>query len=144
MIELLVTIAIAAVMVSIAAPSFSVMVASKRGKDLASELFATLARTRSEAIATNSEITLSPKGNSWQNGWQLLNSTNAVLDDHAAVVGVTIAGPTSVIYRASGRVKGSAAPTAFVITSTSGSVTSYQCVSVALTGRPYIKAANSC
>jgi type IV fimbrial biogenesis protein FimT len=144
LIEMLVTIAVFAILAAIAVPSFSNLIASQRAKATASELFATLSLARSAAITRNTNVTVSPKTGNWQNGWQVLDPANNVLDDRGSVKGVTISGaPNSVVYRVSGRIQTGIAPK-FVITATSGSSSSNQCVSIDLSGRPYMKAASSC
>ena len=140
MTELLVTIALAAILTTVAVPSFNGLIANQRAKTYASELFATLVRTRSEAISRNASITLSPKTGGWSTGWQIFDPAGNLLEDRAAAAGVTIAGPAGVTYRPSGRLQAGAAPT-FLITTTSGSTTNYQCVSVDLSGRPNMQAA---
>lgn len=143
-IELLVVLAIVVILAAIAAPSFTSLIANQRAKSIASELFATLSLARSAAIARNSNVTVSPKTANWQNGWQLLDPANNVLDDRGAVSGATITGaPANVVFRADGRIQTGTAPS-FVIMTTAGSSNIYQCVSVDLTGRPYMKAASTC
>jgi type IV fimbrial biogenesis protein FimT len=142
---LLVAISITGILAAMASPAFTSLIASQRAKAIASELFATLSRARSEAIARNATVTLSPKSGGWKNGWQILDPANAanVLDDRGSTNGAAITGPASVSYRASGRLQAGAAPS-FLVTTTSGSTTMYQCVSVDLSGRPYMLAASSC
>jgi type IV fimbrial biogenesis protein FimT len=142
-IEALIVLVIVAVLAVLAAPSFSHIMANRSAKSAASELFSSLQRARSTAITRNGNVTLSPVSGSWQNGWQILSPTNTVLDNRPEVKGATITGPTSVIYRPSGRISGSTVAS-FLVTATAGSATIYQCVSVDLTGRPYMKAASSC
>jgi type IV fimbrial biogenesis protein FimT len=141
MVELMVAVAIAGILAALAAPSFNDLIANQRAKAVASELHAALSRARGEAIARNANVTLSPKSGGWQNGWQILDPANAVLDDRGAASGATISGPTSVIYLRSGRVQGSTAPS-FLVSLTTGSTSKYQCVSVELSGRPYLKASS--
>jgi type IV fimbrial biogenesis protein FimT len=141
--ELLVAMAIVGILATVAVPSFQGLIASQRAKTFASELFATLVRTRSEAIVRNAKVTLSPKAGGWASGWQILDPAGNLLEDRGAAAGVMVAGPAGMTYRPSGRVQAGAAST-FLITTTSGSTTNYQCVSVDLTGRPYMKAAASC
>ncbi|MCU6433492.1 GspH/FimT family pseudopilin [Undibacterium sp. Jales W-56] len=145
LVELLVTVAVVSILLALAAPSFSNLIASQRAKAVASELFAALSRTRSEAIARNTSITLSPQTGGWQNGWQIRDSATPpnLLDDRGAAKGATVTGPANVVYRASGRLPPGATPS-FLITTTSGSTNIYQCISVDLIGRPYMKAASSC
>jgi type IV fimbrial biogenesis protein FimT len=147
MVELLVTIAIATILTTLAVPSFSGLIASQRAKTAASELFASFLAARSDAIKLNANVTVSPLAGGWnQGGWQILDSANNVLDSHGAVPGVTItlipAGST-VTFRPSGRVLLNST-TSFVVSTVSGSTTNYQCISLNLSGRPSQQAANAC
>jgi type IV fimbrial biogenesis protein FimT len=144
-VELVITVTIAAILTTVAVPSFSGLIASQRAKTAASELFASLLKARSEAIMRNANVTLSPLNGNWKQGWQILDPANTAnaLESHGAVA-VTIT-PTggAVTYRPSGRVQtGSTA--SFLVTTTSGSSTNYQCISVNLNGRPYMQAASTC
>jgi type IV fimbrial biogenesis protein FimT len=147
MVELLVTIAIATILTTIAVPSFSGLIASQRAKTAASELFASLLQARSDAIALNANVTVSPLAGGWnQGGWQILGPAPAALESHGAVPGVTITtltGGAAVTYRPSGRVT-AASTASFLITTKSGSTTNYQCISLNLSGRPSQQAVNAC
>jgi len=140
MTELVVTMAVVGILATVAVPSFNALIANQRAKTYASELFATLIRTRSEAIERNANITLSPKAAGWNAGWQIFDPAGNLLEDRGAAAGVTIVGPAGVTYRPSGRLQAGAAPT-FLITTTSGSTPTYQCVSADLSGRPNMRAA---
>jgi type IV fimbrial biogenesis protein FimT len=148
MVELLVTIAIATILTTIAVPSFSGLIASQRAKTAASELFASLLQARSDAIALNANVTVSPLAGGWKGGWQILGPAPTALESHGAVAGVTItASPAGsiVTYRPSGRVvTGTTATTSFLITTISGSTTNNQCISLNLSGRPSQQAVNAC
>ena len=142
--ELVVTLAVAAVLATVAVPSFNGMIATQRARTYASALYATLAKARSQAITLNANATLQPKAGGWQTGWQLLDANNNVLDDYTAATGINVPGsPASVIYRSSGRLPAGAAPM-FQINTTSGSTMNYQCVAVDLSGRPYMQATPTC
>ncbi len=144
MTELAVTVSVAAVLATVAVPSFNGIIASQRARTLASALYVTLAKTRSEALTLNNSVTLQPKAGSWSNGWQILDPNNNVLDDYTAAPGVTVAGPAVVTYRSSGRLPVGGAAPIFQITTTSGSSVTQQCVSVDLSGRPYMTATPTC
>ena len=147
MVELLVTIAIATILTTVAVPSFSALIANQRAKTAASELFASFLTARSNAIALNANVTVSPLAGGWsQGGWQILGPGNNLLESHGGVAPATItpspAGST-VTYRPSGRVTtGSTA--FFVVTTTSGSTTNNQCISLNLSGRPSMQALPTC
>jgi type IV fimbrial biogenesis protein FimT len=146
LIELAVTISVAALLITIAVPSFSRLAASQRAKAAASELYASLLQTRAEAIMRNANVAVSPVAGGWSSGWQILDPANPanVLESHGAVGSATIVGPAGgVTYRPSGRVQAGVAPS-FLITTMSGSSTNYQCISLNLSGRPYMQAASTC
>jgi type IV fimbrial biogenesis protein FimT len=82
LVELMVSIAIAAVLAAMAAPSFSTFVSKGRADSASKQLFSDLNAARVEAIKRNrrvlvcpspttSTITTCASGNSWNNGWIL-------------------------------------------------------------------------
>lgn len=85
MIELLVTIAVAAVLMSLAAPSFQALIASNRLSGKTNELVTTLNLARSEAIRKGKRVVVcrSADGTScaasgdWSSGWQAYVDTNS-------------------------------------------------------------------
>ena len=143
LIEAMVTVLIGAILVALAAPAFTSLVASQRAKSAASELYVTLTKARSEAVRLNNQVSVVPVGGGWQAGWQVVDSNSNVLDTRSATTGATFTAPASVIYRPDGRILAVTAPM-FVITVTSGSSSSTQCVSADLSGRPYMKSGSSC
>lgn len=144
MTELVITLTVAAILTTVATPSFKGIIATQRARTYASALYATLAKARSEAITLNANVTLQPKAGGWQAGWQLLDVNNNVLDDYTGATGVTVGGgPALVTYRSSGRLPAGAAPM-FQITTMNGSVATHQCVSVDVSGRPYMQATLTC
>jgi type IV fimbrial biogenesis protein FimT len=143
LVELMVAVAVAAILLTVAIPSFRDLTATQNSKTVGAELYASLLRTRATAIGLNGNATLTPKTATWAGGWQVLDPNGNVLEDHGAAGGVTITGPATVIYRPSGRLPAGATPT-FVISAIVGSHTTYSCVSVDLTGRPYTAAASTC
>ncbi|RJG14674.1 GspH/FimT family pseudopilin [Massilia cavernae] len=136
--ELMVTVAVLAILASVAAPSFNELIANQRAKGAASDLFSSLLRTRSEAIKRNMEVSLAPAtaGTAWAGGWSIAHPANAAvkLENHGAVPGATITGPAGVVFLPNGRVKGAAAPSFDV---SSDGAAQHRCVSVDLSGRPY-------
>lgn len=137
--ELMVAVAIAALLTSLAAPSFQQFISNQRMKGVSSDLLTALARARSEAIKRNTEVTMAPvTAGSWQYGWSIPNPSDAghKLDDHAAIANAIVTGPASVVYLATGRIKGASAP-AFDISFVGADP--HRCVRVDLSGRPYQK-----
>ena len=146
MTELVITLSIAAILAVLATPAFNGIIAAQRTRTYASALYATLAKTRSEALALNNNVTLQAKAGGWATGWQILAPNGTVLDDYTAATGITVAasGAVPVVYRSSGRLSVGVAPPKFVVSITSGSSMNYQCVSVDPSGRPYMQPASTC
>lgn len=81
LIELMVTIAVAAVVMAIAVPSMQLMQANARMASAANDLASDLKKARSDAIAYRTNYTFLANGGSWGGGWQ---STFNVIDNAAA------------------------------------------------------------
>lgn len=140
LVEALVAIMILGTLATLAAPAFTGFIADQKVGAAAADLHIALLKTRGEATKRNANVTLSPKSGGWHNGWQLLSPTDAsVVDDRAAFTGLTITGPDSIVYQSSGRIQGTAP--SFLITATAAA-TKQKCVSVDLSGRPYVKASS--
>jgi type IV fimbrial biogenesis protein FimT len=141
LIEVATVLAVLGVLAAVALPSFGYLIATNRAKAAAGDLHVALIRTRSEALTRNVNVTLSPVGAAWVTGWQITygSPTPVVVETYGAVKqGITIAnGPASIVYQSSGRIQGAVAP-AFLVTG-GGLPNAQRCVSVATSGRPYLK-----
>lgn len=145
MTELVTAVSIAGILATLAVPAFNELIASQRALTTASDLYIALAKTRSEAITLNTPVTLQAAAGGWSAGWQIVNtSNNNVLDTHSAEKGVTVGPQATVTYSASGRLPAGAAAPMFQISTMSGHSVNYQCVSINLDGRPYMKATVTC
>jgi type IV fimbrial biogenesis protein FimT len=115
----------------------------------ASDLYLTIVRARSEALKRSTTVTITPNASGWQYGWTVpdpatATTTQTLLDNHATINGVSISGPSSVVYQSSGRLRSTDVPSCsssppvdcFVITSPTWSGAA-GCVSIDLSGRPY-------
>ena len=139
LVELVVTVTILVILISIAAPAFAALIASQRASNAATDVYMALTIARSEATKRAVNVTLSPATGGWKNGWVIADpavSGRNVLS-HGALTGATVTGPDTVVFQRSGRIQGSA-PT-FTLTMTSGSASVTKCVSTDLSGRPSIK-----
>jgi type IV fimbrial biogenesis protein FimT len=72
LIELIVTIAILAIVSTVAAPSFNSFIGTMRAKSAAFDLISDLSIARSEAIGGNRTVTVAPVGGDWANGWAVV------------------------------------------------------------------------
>ena len=69
LVELLVGLVVLSVLVSLAAPSFSRIVAEQRLRQVGSALRISLATARSEAVKRNEAVSLIKQGSDWSTGW---------------------------------------------------------------------------
>jgi type IV fimbrial biogenesis protein FimT len=70
LVELMVTVAIAAILMAIAAPSFSIFIDNQKLLTTATEFYSAVNMTRSEAIKRGAQVTLAANdGVAWTSGW---------------------------------------------------------------------------
>jgi type IV fimbrial biogenesis protein FimT len=135
LLELLAVSAILAIASSLAVPALRALAATLDARGASTDLQAALTRARAEAIKRNAEVTLAPAGSgAWQGGWRIdaPRDANGALDEHPAVRGATITGPSRVTFLANGHVKGGA-PAGFEI-AVAGS-RRHRCIGIDLGGR---------
>lgn len=134
LIELMVVVALAAIMASLAAPSFKSFVSGQRVKTAASDFAMAAIFARSEAIKRNADVTITPAtagATGWKDGWSVATG-GTQLSQQQAYTGVTFSGPASAVtYKGTGRL--SAAVTTMTITGTDSGA---RCVAFDLSGMP--------
>lgn len=146
LIELMVTISVLAVVISLAAPSFSSMLRENRLAALSTEVQGALQLARSEAIKRRESITVCrsnaaqttcANGTNWGAGWLItrMNGANVeVLKIWDPVQGTVVTGPnTGITFRSSG-MSSSAAAQSWSITDSSCSGNQKRTISVNVTG----------
>jgi type IV fimbrial biogenesis protein FimT len=108
LIELMITIAIAAILMALAAPSFTRVIQDNRVTTQANDLLTSIAVARSEAIKRAQNVSITPTGNDYANGWCV--HTGATCADgpirrHEALNGVALAGApaAALVFNAIGR-----------------------------------------
>lgn len=85
LLELMITVAVAAILLTLAAPSFQRVMSNTTQKNAHNDLLATLRYARTEAIsrATEIAVTASSSGN-WKDGWKVAPAASAsnILREH--------------------------------------------------------------
>lgn len=110
LIELLVVVAIFALLLTLAVPSFNDLILSTRIKGAASDIYASFALARSEALKRNANVTVGPiaAGAPWTGGWQVAVGAS-VLNTHGPAANLRIECPNgtacnqTLTYSANGR-----------------------------------------
>lgn len=69
--ELMITLAIAGILMAIAIPSFNTTIRSSRLSASANELVSALNLARSEAVKRGQQVVVRQNGGGWENGWQV-------------------------------------------------------------------------
>lgn len=135
MIEIMVTIAIVAVLAAVAMPGMTSLIASQRLKAASSDLHTSLLLARSEAIKRNTEIEVTPSASGWAGGWtvQRADGDGDAMEVHGSFPAITISGPDALSYTGNGRLEGAASPE-FELTGEG--TDNVRCVKVDLSGRP--------
>ena len=106
LIELMVTIAVLAVLASLVAPPFRQLLAAQRVRTTSYDMVGDLVLARSEAIKRGRNVTITPIASDWTLGWSVsVASTSEVLGGQGPVgndVQFTVA-PIAVIFDRNGR-----------------------------------------
>ena len=104
LIELMVTIAVLAILVAIALPNYRAFVLNSRMTAQANNFLASLNLARSEAVKRNAPISVNAKTGGWANGWVIVDAGGTVLRDHPALQGAsTLAGSATITFQPNGR-----------------------------------------
>lgn len=112
LVELMITLAVAAILAMIAAPSFRHLLVTSRLTSVNNDLAADLQFARSEAVARQVNIAVAASAGTWQNGWNVEvapagTAAIVVLRRHPAVqaqYNVAVNGGTDVTYVPQGMV----------------------------------------
>ncbi len=145
LVELMVTLSVAAILATVAVPSLQSMLQNNRMSSHANKLITTLNFVRSEAVKRNASITLTAKNsNNWHIGWTVTNANNDIIRDQAAFGGdSTLHGQPSIstlTYRPTGFLQGNAGASFALCDSRTGEIG--RTISISTTGRINIDSRN--
>jgi len=130
LVELMVTVAIIAILASLAAPSFSDFIRNQRIKNASFDLVSDLTYARSEAVKRNGSVTISAAGGGWNEGWSITIEDGTSIRVHSPIgEGISSTGDGTVEFNWAGR---TVSPTQITLTAGSSS----RCISVSLSGMP--------
>ena len=139
LVEIVITVAIVAVLAAVAAPTMSSIMTRHRVQDATSDLFAALIKARGEALMLNADVSVSPIGGNWAGGWRVPDPTNTgkFFDVHEPVdaVAIRMSGASAITYQYNGRLRGGLGVKFNLSTSIAGYTTA-ACVTVDPSGRP--------
>jgi type IV fimbrial biogenesis protein FimT len=84
LVELMVTVARAAILMATAVPAYDGFITNQRVKTASYELYISLLHARSDALKRNRDVFITPNG-TWANGWIVATSSTRTDSDAAAV-----------------------------------------------------------
>ncbi|MDO8906340.1 GspH/FimT family protein [Hydrogenophaga sp.] len=136
LIELMVTVAMAAILAALATPSFRELIEAQRLRDTAFGLVSDLTLARSEAIKRGGNVAITPVADAWSGGWTVavVDGGDQLSEQRAPGTGVSMDTVTAnVVFDRNGR-SSNANIVRFELTTTSRN--RYRCISIDPSGRP--------
>ncbi|HZP92725.1 MAG TPA: GspH/FimT family pseudopilin [Burkholderiales bacterium] len=138
-IEALVTLAVLAILTTIAVPNITAWIVSARVRAAASDVYSALIFARSEAVKRSSNVDIVPAG-TWSGGWNVQVGAVVLQTQAAYPSSLTFTGPPgTVTYGRDGRLTGVSNVTFTVSGITQSGAVRSRTVSVDLSGRPSVK-----
>lgn len=136
--EMAMTLAIAAIALTIGVPAMRDLGSSQRVRSAAHSLYTDLTFARAEAIKRNASIQLVRESTAWTGGWAVRSGADS-LRSQTAIAGVSYAGTTvpSVTFNPDGRVT-LGAEVSFNFAAPDGGAVSMRCVVITPSGRPAV------
>lgn len=137
LIELMIAIAVLAIVLVLAGPSYSDFVQRRQLNTLAVDLVAGIHLARSEAITQRDTVSLQPVGGDWADGWEVVTSGGSVLFEQGPYpTGYSFnmaSGSADFTFNSRGRL---ARPDTFTITNNNSDS---QVINLPASGNPYIR-----
>jgi type IV fimbrial biogenesis protein FimT len=135
LIELMVVVAILAIITTAAAPSFRSFLEGQRVKGMAYDLTADLMLARSEALKRNASVSIVRSGDDWGQGWTTATvAVPAVISIRNASLGVLVSdAPASITFDVNGRVSSPSTEVRMTLSGSSGGTS--RCVEISPSGR---------
>jgi type IV fimbrial biogenesis protein FimT len=145
LLELLITLGIGVILVTVAVPSFSSYMHNQRVRAGAQDLFVGFQFARSEAIKRNADVTIEANNDDWSQGWTISVGGNQLrAHDGLDALAVTNTPPDSVTYGAEGRVGAASMAQFDLCHEADGARTERRMVEIAVSGRPRVERDGSC
>ncbi len=138
LVELMITLAIAAILLSMAVPNFTTVIKNNRLTTQANELISSLNYSRSEAIRRSANVSLTSASVNWHTGWVIADKGGNTIRSHEAFAnGSSLVGSVaSITYKSTGFISAAAAITYTLCDDRTGETG--RTITISLTGRPRV------
>ncbi|TFZ01592.1 GspH/FimT family pseudopilin [Ramlibacter rhizophilus] len=138
LLEMMVAVALLALVASLAAPGMQRLIAAQRLRSVGYDLVADLTLARSEAIKRAAQVSIVPTSGSWANGWTVQTVVGSTaLGQRGAIHGLSVNSttpPAGIVFEANGRATVAGGGTARF--GFSNSYGNHRCITVDPSGRP--------
>ena len=138
LIELMVVVAIAGILASLALPSFRDYMGTQRIRGAAYDLSAAIIFARSEAIKRNANVDIVQTSGNWNNGWTIVSggSTLGTQGAYSGLVVTDSAALSALNFGNDGRLTTTTVRKFTMDLSTSSASVSARCIKIGVTGVP--------
>lgn len=138
LVELMITLAIASILLSLAVPNFTTVIKNNRLTTQANELISSINYARSEAIRRGSNVSVTSASVNWHTGWVIADTGGNTIRNHEALAnGSSLVGSAAfVTYRGTGFLNAAAAITYTLCDDRTGETG--RTITISLTGRPNV------
>ena len=138
LIELLVTLVVLSIILTIALPSFRDLTLNQKVKTATYDLYTTMIYARGEAVKDAANIAITPETGGWKNGWKVTNSAGVTLRSQSGYSSIDIVGTAnSITYQKTGRAS-LASPVSFTLNVSGNTSVTKRCVLVDPSGLPKV------
>jgi type IV fimbrial biogenesis protein FimT len=142
LIELMVTVAVLAILVTVAIPNYRAFVMNSRMTAQANDFLAALNLARSEAVKRNAPVSMNAVGGDWASGWEIVDAGGNVLKVHPALEGASSldGDATTITFQSNGQ----AGETSFNLCNPDTSIAPGRDIEVGLSGRATVVKPGTC
>ncbi|MBL4835290.1 MAG: GspH/FimT family pseudopilin [Pseudomonas sp.] len=81
LLELMITLTVAAVILGLAVPAFQTTIAKNAVKSATRDLVTTLNAARAQSMSSRTPVTVTPEGGNWNNGWTMQYQNSVESDE---------------------------------------------------------------
>lgn len=136
LVELVVTVALLAMILGIAAPSMRSFVVGQRIRALSYDLTSDLLLARSEALKRNAAVVVARDADEWHAGWTTAAGATQLSKRNSVAGNVDFAGaPAAITFDVNGRVSSPTAQVRITVSSSAADANSRRCIELDLSGR---------
>jgi type IV fimbrial biogenesis protein FimT len=146
-IELLATVAVAAILVAVAIPSFRDLMTNTRLITTTNNLIASFAYARSEAVRRTQSVRIDANSGSWGNGWTVFDQAGNNIRSFEAPadnIAINSGGTTSFSFDGRGLLENLQAAASISLCDGSGHLKTGRQIEISITGRPKLNREFQC